>query len=122
MIVAVQGAELVVVRQRRPGAPAPVAELPAGKIEPGESTRDAASRELGEECALRAESLRELGGFWAVPAYSTEFVHVWEASGFVDAPGGEEGIEIERHPVAAALDVLDDAVSLAAFALWRLRG
>ncbi len=36
-------------------------------------------RELAEECALVAADWREVGGFWAVPAYSTEFVHVFEA-------------------------------------------
>ena len=119
-LVAVEGDEIVVVRQLRPGVETPVVELPAGKIEPGETPLEAAARELAEECSLRATELRELGGFWAVPAYSTEFVHVFEATGLREAPGGEEGVEVERRPVAAALEVLDDAVSIAAFALWRL--
>jgi 8-oxo-dGTP pyrophosphatase MutT (NUDIX family) len=95
-------------------------EFPGGKLEPGETPLEAAARELAEECCLRATELRELGGFWAVPAYSTEFVHVFEATGLREAPGGEEGIEVERRPVATALEVLNDAVSIAAFALWRL--
>ena len=93
-IVAVDADELIVVRQQRRGVAAPVVELPAGKIDQGETTLDAAARELAEECGLRASGLREIGGFWAVPAYSTEFVHVVEARGLGHAPGGEEGIDV----------------------------
>jgi ADP-ribose diphosphatase len=124
-IVAPVDGELVAVRQSRQGAPEPTLELPSGKLEPGETALEAAGRELAEECGLAAAGWRELGTFWAVPAYSTELVHVVEAVGpLADAagtPDEDEELEVERIPVEQALDLLSDAVSLAALALWRSR-
>jgi ADP-ribose pyrophosphatase len=114
VIVAVDGDSLVAVRQSRPGASEPTVELPAGKIEPGEMPAQAAARELEEECALAASELRPLGSFWAAPAYSTEFVHVFEACGLA-AAGREPELEVLRVPLGGA--GLTDAVSIAAVAL-----
>jgi ADP-ribose pyrophosphatase len=123
-IVALDGQELVAVRQSRPGAPEPTLELPSGKLEPGETPEQAAARELAEECRLAARELRPLGRFWAVPAYSTELAHVFEARGLSAAEGtldeGED-VEVERIPLAGALVRLSDACSIAALALWRER-
>lgn len=124
-VIPVDGDEVVLVRQTRPGARDWTLELPSGKVEPGETPHDAAVRELAEECALAAASFRELGSFWAVPAYSTEYVHVFEATGLTAvasrAQDDDEDVEVERVPVAAALDALSDAVSVAALALWQRR-
>jgi len=124
-IVALVDGELVTVRQPRAGASELTLELPSGKLEPGETALEAAGRELAEECALAAAGWRELGTFWAVPAYSTELVHVVEAVGpladTVGAPDEDEELEVERIPVEQALDLMSDAVSLAALALWRSR-
>ncbi len=125
-IVAFQDGALVAVVQTRRGAPEPTVELPSGKLEPGETPAEAAMRELAEECGLAAASWREVGGFWAVPAYSTEFVHVFEAVGVAPAlepPAGDddEDIEVRLVPVERALAELSDAVSIAAFSLWQAR-
>jgi ADP-ribose pyrophosphatase len=122
VIVAVEGDQLVCVRQTRPGAGRTTFELPSGKLEPGETAIEAAARELAEECALGADEWQELGAFWAVPAYSTEFVHVYSAAGLWAADGSalddDEDVEVERIPLVGALTRLSDAVSVAALALW----
>jgi ADP-ribose pyrophosphatase len=121
-IVAVDGDRLVCVRQTRPGSSGPTLELPSGKIEPGETASAAAARELAEECALSAEEWRELGRFWAVPAYSTELVHVYVASELSPADGAslddDEDLAVERVSLVGVLERLSDAVSIAALALW----
>jgi ADP-ribose pyrophosphatase len=123
VIVPVDGDQLVLVRQSRAGANGQTLELPSGKIDPGEAPAEAAARELAEECGLAAREWRELGGFWAAPAYSTEYVHVWEARELHLTDPAEldedEDIEVERRPLEAELDGLSDAGSIAALALWR---
>ena len=125
VIVAVDDGELVLVRQTRPGASERTLELPSGKLEPGETPREAAARELAEECGLAAASYRDVGSFWAVPAYSTEFVHVFEAVGLSSVPpvdmDHDEDVEVERLAVSQGLEAVSDAVSVAALALWQRR-
>jgi ADP-ribose pyrophosphatase len=114
--------QLVLVRQYRPGAGRPVVELPAGKLEPGESPVAAAARELAEECGLAASGWRTLGSFWAAPAYSTEYVTALAATvdGLASAPpDADEQIEVLRVPAAEAGSYLEEATSLAALALHR---
>ena len=122
VIVAVEGGQLVCVRQTRPGPRGVTLELPSGKLEPGETAIEAATRELTEECALGADEWQDLGAFWAVLAYSTEFVHVYAAAGLWAAAGSglddDENVEVERIPLVGSLGRLSDAVSVAALALW----
>jgi ADP-ribose pyrophosphatase len=122
VLVVVTGGELVLVRQSRAGSGTRTLELPSGKVEEGEAPADAAARELAEECGLAAQRLIAIGTFWAAPGYSTELVHVFEASRLSQADPADldddEDIEVERLPLAGALGELDDAASIAALALW----
>jgi len=114
------GDQLVVVRQRRPGAEGEVLELPAGTFEPGETARQCADRELAEECGLAVSNWVELGSFWVAPAYSTEKVTVLagECSGTATADADpDESIIIERILARDAVRHLEDAASLAALGL-----
>jgi len=119
-LVVTDGDDVVLVRQRRPGADGDVLELPAGKIDPGEDVRAAADRELAEECGLAVAEWRELGSFWAVPAYSTERVTVLAGAvaGIAEAEmDDDEEIEVVRMPIDNVLGALEDGISIAAFAL-----
>src|SRR5262245_27065819 len=122
VLIVHEGGELVLVRQSRPGSGTRTLELPSGRLEEGETPAAAAIRELAEECGLAADVLSALGTFWAAPGYSTELVHVFEASELREADPADldddEDIEVERLPLAGALAKLDDAASIAAFALW----
>ena len=122
-IIPCEDGEVLLVSQTRPGAAARLLELPAGTLEPGETPGEAARRELAEECGLAAETWQTIGGFWVVPAYSTEYSHVFVATGLssVDSPhvDDDEDIEVERVPEAEALARVADAGSIAALALWR---
>jgi ADP-ribose pyrophosphatase len=122
IVVAVENDEVVLVRQSRPGADGRTLELPAGCLEEGETPEEAAVRELEEECGLAAGSWRRLGSFWAAPAYSTELVHVFEATELLEigSPGLDEDEDLvsERLPLKGVLGELSDAGSLGALALW----
>jgi ADP-ribose pyrophosphatase len=124
--VALVDGDVLLVRQRRPGAPGWMLELPAGTLREGETPEQAALRELREECGFAAGGFRDVGSFWAAPAYSTELVHVGEMLDPRPDPAGpsldeDEQIEVDRRPVADLPRCLTDAVSIAAFALWQAR-
>jgi ADP-ribose pyrophosphatase len=125
IIIPVDKGEIILVSQTRPGAGTRLLELPAGTLEPDETPDEAARRELAEECGLAAKSWQAIGSFWAVPAYSTEYSHVFLATGLspVDSThvDEDEDIEVERVPKHEALSRVADGGSIAALALWRDR-
>jgi ADP-ribose pyrophosphatase len=121
VLVVLDGDEVVLVRQHRPGAGSAVLELPAGTIEEGETAEQTAERELAEECGLAATRWTEIGAFWAAPAYSTEWVTVLSGTVSGTAYGeadADEDIEVVRLPAAEALHRVEDAGSVAALGLW----
>jgi ADP-ribose diphosphatase len=121
VLVVADGGEIVLVRQRRPGADGDVLELPAGTLEPGETPLEAADRELAEECGLAATGWVELGSFWAAPAYSTErvtaFAGTVSGTAFAEQDD-DETIEVVRVPAAEVIARIEDGISLAAVGLW----
>ena len=120
-IVAVEGDEVIVVVQTRPGAGGPTVELPAGSLELGEDPRAAAERELREECSLAAQTWRALGSFWAVPSYSTERVTVFEARDSGRRRASRMPTRTSPSsvgPIETLPGALSDGTSMAAFALW----
>ena len=70
----------------------------------------------------RRRLVAQARAFWAAPAYSTELVHVFEATELLEigSPGLDEDEELvsERLPLKGVLGELSDAGSLGALALW----
>lgn len=54
-------------------------EVPAGKIDPGESPITTAKRETKEETGLEARSIEYVGHFYPVIGYSDEVIHIYVA-------------------------------------------
>lgn len=57
-------------------------EIPAGKLDLGESAYDCAIRELKEEVGLSAASLKDLGLIYPSPGYTDEPLHIFLALDF----------------------------------------
>lgn len=69
------------VRQFRYPPAQAMLEIPAGKLEWGEDHYACAVRELSEETGFSADNLVYLGYFYPTPAYDTEKIHVYLATG-----------------------------------------
>ncbi len=102
-------------------------ELPAGKIEPGESPLETACHELEEEAGVHAGCWRELGSIVSSPGVFNERIHLFLATGLREVAHEAEIHEVfERHwvPFGEALawarqGRIQDAKSVAA--LFRAR-
>lgn len=73
--------KLLLVRQYRYPVGEELLELPAGKIDPGETPLECAARELHEETGYKAEKFVSLGKFYPAAAYDGEVVHLFYAEG-----------------------------------------
>ena len=70
---------LMMIRQFRYPLRKVFLEVPAGKIDPGESIRATAERELSEETGVTATRLVHCGSFHPCIGYSDEVIHVFAA-------------------------------------------
>jgi ADP-ribose pyrophosphatase len=71
--------ELIIIRQYRHGAGIWTVEVPAGKIDHGETPMHAAYRELEEETGIKQDSLISLGTFFCNPALQNNRTHTFLA-------------------------------------------
>ena len=103
-------------------------EVPAGGIDPGESALDAARRELQEEIGYYPQEMEELGGFYAIPGYGTEYLHCFLARKLKPSrliAEDSESIELvrvplERIPQLIGSGEIRDAKSIAILHLLQL--
>jgi ADP-ribose pyrophosphatase len=113
------------VRQYRHAVGTVMLELPAGTLEPGEPPELCADRETREEIGMGAKSLQKVGTFYMAPGYSTEFMHVYVATGLFEAPlegDSDEFLNVERIPMRQIPDMIQtgkiiDGKTLAVFQL-----
>lgn len=88
-----------------------VAELPAGKLEPGEDPDDAIRRELSEEVGLTAAEWHKMGVFYPTPGYTDEVLRLYFARGLSQGschPDDDEFLAPRRVPLAELVDRVMD--------------
>jgi ADP-ribose pyrophosphatase len=97
----------VLIRQFRYPLGKYILELPAGKLDSGQSALETIRRELEEEAGYRAADLRHEFSFYTTPGISNEMVHFFVARGLIPiAQNLEEGehITVEIYSAAECLD------------------
>lgn len=120
-----------VVRQWRYPYAKVITEIPAGKLDPGETPEQCAVRELLEECGALAGKVTDLGEVYPTPAYVDEVIHVFLAEELTPAEQKlDEGefLEVEAVPLKELVDqvlageIKDSKTQIALLKTWLLRG
>ncbi len=94
--------KMIMVRQFRKPAERVMLEVPAGKIDPGESPETAALRELKEETGYTAGKIEKLTQMYPSVGYSQEILHIYlctELDAGETAFDENEAIDIEEYPI-----------------------
>jgi ADP-ribose pyrophosphatase len=111
-VLAMDGDQILFVRQYRHPVGQVLIELPAGKLEAGETAQVCAARELHEETGLAAETWIPLGKTVVSPGFTNEVIHLFRAEGLKDADGHaadpDEFIDLERMTLPQALQAIRD--------------
>jgi len=98
--------EIIFERQYRHAAGQFLLELPAGRVEKGESTLAAAKREMIEETGYRAKKWSLLTKYFASPGFLGEWMQIYLAREIREGdaqPEDDEQIEVLRVPLSEAL-------------------
>lgn len=102
--------QLLLIRQYRYAAESYLFEIPAGRLDPGESPLDCAVRELREETGCTAERVEPLTSFYTTPGFTDERIHLFMASGLSMGESRrerDEFIEVVTHPLSEVLAMIE---------------
>lgn len=121
-ILALDGDDVLLVRQYRYAFSRVLTEIPAGKREPGEEPSVTARRELKEEIGAEAEKWTELGALIASPGCYGETLYLYLAQELTFGathPDEDEFLDVLRMPFDRAVEQcmrgeLTDAKTVAA--------
>jgi ADP-ribose pyrophosphatase len=102
--------QVLLVRQFRIAAGKVLSEIPAGTLKPNEPPEACAIRELQEETGYKPGKLESLGGFYVAPGYTTEYIHLYLATGLIESRldgDVDEFIEVEHISLRRALTMIE---------------
>ena len=98
--------QVLLIRQYRYAAERVMYEIPAGRLDPGETPLDCARRELREETGCDADRLEALTTIYTTPGFTDERIHLFLAAGLTHGSAArepDEFIETESLPLSRAL-------------------
>jgi ADP-ribose pyrophosphatase len=96
--LAARDPRLLLLRQFRHAAEGFIWEIPAGRLDPGETPEQCAHRELAEETGRRAARVVPLITIYTTPGFTDERIHLFLASGLEEGDHRREQDEfMEVH-------------------------
>lgn len=98
---------VLLVRQYRYATGGWLLEIPAGKLDGGESPETCAAREAEEEVGYRPGKLEPLGWIWTTPGFADEKIWLYLATDLQPTQQGledDEVLSIEKMPLAEAVE------------------
>ena len=101
---------VALVKQYRHPARRELLEIPAGKIEDGETPETCAAREVEQEIGFRAGRIEKLAEFYSTPGFCEEKLHIYLATGLTpssQALDHDELVEVVYLPFAEAAQVAE---------------
>jgi len=104
---------ILLLRQFRYAAKGNIWEIPAGTLEPGESTLTCAKRELEEETGYKAKKWHRLSRFYLAPGLSNEIMTLYKAKNLVlgvKNPDQDEWLEHRTVSIPKALQMIQKGV------------
>ena len=102
--------QLLLIRQYRYAAEGFLYEIPAGRLDDGESPDACAHRELREETGCTAQRVEHLFTMYTTPGFTDEKIHLFLATGLVhgDAkPEADEFMTLETVTLSRALAMVE---------------
>lgn len=100
--------DVILVKQYRHPMNEYVLELPAGKIEQGDTPEQTATKELEEEAGFKAKTLKLLSISYPAPGYSGERLYIYLAEELEPVPQNldfDEEIEVVHIPFTKACEM-----------------
>ncbi|HEX5068243.1 MAG TPA: NUDIX hydrolase [Myxococcota bacterium] len=86
--------EVLLIRQFRHAAGGTILEVPAGKLDPGDTPESCAARELEEEAGRSARRLEKLASILTTPGFTDEVIHLFAAFDLDPVPTRHEHDEV----------------------------
>lgn len=98
---------VILLRQFRHAADGYVWEIPAGRLEQGETPEACAHRELEEEAGYQAATLLHLTTIYTTPGFTDERIHLYAARDLTPVPHRREADEFMEARVLPWSQVID---------------
>lgn len=101
--------EVLLIRQYRYATNGYLYEIPAGRLDAGESPMECAQRELSEETGYRAERVEHLFTMYTTPGFTDEKIHLFLAMGLSAGEShreADEFLELVPTKLSSALSMI----------------